>query len=115
MEFLNFLVFESYSFTQYCYSLHSSKDMVENCMLSVENFFEWAVIKQDDNGYIWPPPERILNEWMKLRSWMKIILPAPKHAEHNRLKALLKNYNENAEMFLQEWTGKGNFISAKAS
>lgn len=106
-EFLNYLIHETYAFAARCYSINQAQKGIENAMLSVETYFLWAVIKKDENGYSWPPVERIMTEWIKVRAWLKVMLPKENHASYSQLKNILKNMNEMNEMFLAQFKNKG--------
>lgn len=111
IEYLNYLIHETYSFGCRCYQINPTQKGMENGMLSVESYYKWAVIKRDTNGCIWPPAERIMTEWTKVRAWLKVMLPDSTHPEHKALKEYLRDLNECNDMFLAQFRNEGSITT----
>lgn len=106
-EWLHFLVSETYSLGSRCFMINQGAKGIEMAMQSVETYWNWATMKKDEKGYMWPPPERIMTEWIKVRAWLKVMLPNDKHPEYSQLKEILRNMNEMNDMFLAQFNNKG--------
>lgn len=106
-EFLHYLSDQTLGFALRCFEINQAQKGIHTGLESALSFYKWSVIKKETEVYIWQHMESIMTEWIKVRAWLKIMLPSSTHPEYKTLKSELANMNEMNEMFLAEFKGKG--------
>lgn len=107
-EFLHYLSDQTLGFALRCFEINQAQKGIHTGLESALTYYKWAVMKKNENGYSWPPVERMMNEWIKVRAWLKIMLPPATHPEYKKLKSELANMNEMNDMFLAQFKGQGS-------